>query len=142
MTTEENTTMMNGFAEAEAFAAVQDAADQVFEAGDNLTEGEKAEVSYETVTETPQPTIQPVPTITVSEVLRLLSEGYARTESDKAYDASIGSIKAYFNLTYAQVKSIFTHPSLKGKRTKQVRTVVPLVNIIDDTAVESDVNNN
>ena len=129
MTTEENTAMMNGFAEAEAFAA---------------TEPVPVETMEETpvAAETPQPTIQPVPTITVSEVLRLLSEGYARTESDKAYDASIGSIKAYFNLSDAQVKSIFTHPSLKGKRTKQVRTVVPLVNIIDDTVVESDVNNN
>ena len=125
MTNEENTAMMNDFAEVEAYAATEPTVEETPVAA-----------------ETPQPIIQPVPTITVSEVLRLLSEGYARTENDKAYDASIGTIKAYFNLTDAQVKSAFTHPSLKGRKTKKVRTTVQLVNIIDDTVSESDVNNN
>ena len=129
MTNEENVATMNAGDEAEFFA---------------FTETAPVETVVDTpvTTEAPQVTIQPVPTVSVSEVLRLLSEGYARTENDKAYNESIGSIRSYFNLTDAQVKYIFTWPSLKGKRTKQVRTIVPLVNIIDDTVVESDVNNN
>jgi hypothetical protein len=91
----------------------------------------------------PQPTIVPVPNITVSEVLRLLNSGYSRTTKDKAYNSSIGCIQEYFNLTDSQVKEVFKFPALKGKRTKTVRVNVPTVNIIDDTVQsESDENNN
>lgn len=106
-----------------------------------FTEGTTTETA--TVAETPQPTIQPIPTITVSEVLRLLSEGYSRTTKEKAYNPSIGTIQDFFGLTDSQIKDVFRHEALKGKRTKAVRVNVPTVNIIDDTVqVESDENNN
>jgi hypothetical protein len=127
MTSEENTVMMNGIAEAEAFTATEPTTETT--------------VEETPVAETPQPTIQPVPTITVSEVLRLLGEGYSRTTKDKSYNASIGCIADFYGFTDGQVKDIFTHPSLKGRKTKKVVSRVPLVNIIDDT-VDSDVNNN
>jgi hypothetical protein len=130
MTNEENTAMMNGIAEAEAFAATEPMPVET-----TVEETPIAET-------TPQPTIEPVPTITVSEVLRLLNEGYSRTTKDKSYDASIGCIGDYYGFSDVQVKSIFTHPSLKGRKTKRVVSRVPLVNIIDDTVTESDVNNN
>ena len=63
--------------------------------------------------------------INVSEVLSLLGKGYSRlTKHDKT---GVGSIQTYYKLTGGQVKELFNHPKLKGKKTK-----VATLEIVDD----------
>lgn len=56
-------------------------------------------------------------TISVMNVLTLLKQGYTRTASTKGYDATIGCIQGYFDLTDEQVKFLFADPRLKHSRT-------------------------
>lgn len=68
-------------------------------------------------------------TIKISEVLELLDKGYSRTSSDNNYDPKIGSISEYYNLSTNEIKQMFKHPALKGKKTKKPSTFV----LFDDT---------
>lgn len=54
--------------------------------------------------------------IKVSEILNDLTNGLTRAD-----------IKAKYNLSTAQMKSIFSHPKLKGRKTKQVTQPIELV---------------
>ena len=69
-----------------------------------------------TQSETPQ-------TITVSMVLEDLENGVDRN-----------GIKEKYNLQAWEVKQMFEHPSLKGKKAKKVRKLS--FNFIDDTALD------
>ncbi len=96
---------------------------------------------------TPEPAVQTAPIIEspvykISTFLDMLSRGYTRTTKEKAYDASIGTIQDHFNLSKEDMKVIFSHPSLKGKKTKQVRKSTPLFTLIDDTVTETVVEEN
>jgi hypothetical protein len=96
---------------------------------------------------TPEPAVQTTPIIEspvykISTFLDMLSRGYTRTTKEKAYDASIGTIQDHFNLSKEDMKIIFSHPSLKGKKTKQVRKSTPLFTLIDDTVTETVVEEN
>jgi len=65
-----------------------------------------------------------IPTISVQEVLKLLEDGYTRTRSrDRGY----GSIQEKFDLTTSQLTDLFSHPKLKGKKTK-----FPRLHILDN----------
>jgi hypothetical protein len=55
--------------------------------------------------------------IRISEVLDLLAQGYTRTKDTKKYNPEIGSVEEYYNLTPADVKHLFTHPKLVGRKT-------------------------
>jgi hypothetical protein len=93
---------------------------------------------------TPEP-VAPIiesPVYKISTFLDMLSRGYTRTTKEKAYDASIGTIQDHFNLSKEDMKIIFSHPSLKGKKTKQVRKSTPLFTLIDDTVTETVVEEN
>lgn len=70
----------------------------------------------DTQSETPQ-------TITVSMVLEDLENGVDRN-----------GIKEKYNLQAWEVKQMFEHPSLKGKKAKKVRKLS--FNFIDDTALD------
>jgi hypothetical protein len=55
--------------------------------------------------------------VSLSEVLGLLAKGYTRrAKADKGF----GSIEAHFGLTASQVKELFNHPKLKGRKAKLV----------------------
>lgn len=56
-------------------------------------------------------------TITVSGILADLANGMTRTTSDKNYDSERGSIQDKYNLNGVEVKELFDHPQLKGKKT-------------------------
>lgn len=66
--------------------------------------------------------------ILASEVLELLASGVTRTTKDKNYNEELGSIEEKYNLSKAEVAALFSHPVLKGART---RTVAPF-ELIDD----------
>jgi hypothetical protein len=70
----------------------------------------------QTNVETPQ-------TITVSMILEDLENGIDRN-----------AIKEKYNLQAWEVKQMFEHPSLKGKKAKKVRKLS--FNFVDDTALE------
>lgn len=70
------------------------------------------------------------PKVSAKEVLSLLSKGYTRYKED---DIGYGSIEEHFNLSPAQVKSVFKYPSLKARKTK-----VPMVEVIDDLNAGTD----
>lgn len=57
--------------------------------------------------------------ITITEVLNDLTNGLSRHD-----------IKAKYNLSPAQLKQIFSHPKLKGKKAKKAEVMIDL---IDDT---------
>ena len=63
--------------------------------------------------------------ITITEVLNDLTNGLSRHD-----------IKAKYNLSPAQLKQIFSHPKLKGKKAKKAEVMIDL---IDDTITESTV---
>lgn len=89
---------------------------------------------------TPTPTILPMPTI--SEVLGMLKRGYARTTTDKSYDANVGTIAEFYGMSDNEIKELFRHPKLKGKKTVKVKNEVSRFTIVDDTESEINENNN
>jgi hypothetical protein len=62
--------------------------------------------------------------ITISSVLNDLSNSMTREE-----------IRDKYSLTNAQLKQVFSHPQLKGRKTKQVNVLFELVD--DVTKVET-----
>lgn len=74
------------------------------------------------------------PTITISEVITLLENGYSRTNAAKNYNPEIGSIEDYYGLSKEQVRLLFQHPKLQGVRTKKV--TLPEFDLVDDTTTE------
>ena len=91
---------------------------------------------------TPTPTILPMPTITISEVLGMLKRGYARTTTDKSYDANVGTIAEFYGMSDNEIKELFRHPKLKGKKTVKVKNEVSRFTIVYDTESEINENNN
>lgn len=60
--------------------------------------------------------------IKISEILNDLTNGQTRQQ-----------IKEKYNLSTAQLKSVFAHPLLKGRKTKKVEQPIDLV---DDISVQ------
>lgn len=65
------------------------------------------------------------PTITVSGVHNLLDNGYSRED-----------IAEHYGITMADVKRLFKHEKLKGKKAKKA----PGFELVDDTVEDTDVN--
>ena len=59
------------------------------------------------------------PVVTTSSILKDLESGYTRTPKDKYYQGEGKSLTEKYNLTTGQVKQLFEHPTLKGKKTKR-----------------------
>lgn len=81
-----------------------------------------------------------------SMILADLANGLTRTAKDKFYDAAIGCIKDKYNLTGAQMKQLFAHPKLKGRKTaaaieaaktrSRVASNRPVLVIVEDESAE------
>lgn len=67
--------------------------------------------------------------VRLSEVLSLLEQGKGRQE-----------IAEHFGLSLAEIKNIFEHPKLKGRRPKKVKE--ESFNLVDDTATPLDLGSN
>ena len=63
--------------------------------------------------------------ITISSVLNDLSNSMSREE-----------IRDKYSLTNAQLKQVFSHPQLKGRKTKQVNVLFELVDDVTPEVVE------
>jgi hypothetical protein len=68
--------------------------------------------------------------ITVQGVLEDLKKGYTRTISDRQYKGEKMSIEEKYGLNKSQVKDLFDHPKLKGKKTIAIK--VPAFILIDE----------
>lgn len=55
--------------------------------------------------------------IKVTDVLNMLTQGYTRTNDNKKFNPEIGSIQDHYGLTVAEIKHLFTHPLLVGRKT-------------------------
>ena len=55
--------------------------------------------------------------ITIPGVLRDLENGLTRTPKDKNYNPEVGCLKDKYSLSGVELKEIFKHPKLKGKKT-------------------------
>lgn len=75
--------------------------------------------------------------ITVTGVLNLLENGVTRTPKNKGYDAEKGSIMERYNLTEVEVRELFKHPKLKGKRTVFEKKSKLSFQLVDDTVTDS-----
>lgn len=77
--------------------------------------------------------------ISVSQILEDLKNGLTRTSSSKQYNPEKGCIADKYNLTPTEVSVLFKHPKLKGRKTKQPKTLSFV--LVDDTeeTVESSV---
>lgn len=71
--------------------------------------------------------------IKISQILEDLASGLFRSPSSNGYDAKIGSIKEKYNLNDKELKALFEHSKLKGKKRGQ--QTMELV-IEDDTEDE------
>lgn len=60
--------------------------------------------------------------IKISEILNDLTNGQTRQQ-----------IKEKYNLSTAQLKSVFAHPLLKGRKTKKVE---PPIDLVDDISLQ------
>lgn len=76
--------------------------------------------------------------ISVSEIITLMSAGYTRTNTARGYNPEVGSIQEYYDLPKEQVKLLFEHPKLKDVKTTKI--VVPMFDLVDDTASTEDEN--
>lgn len=66
--------------------------------------------------------------ITISSVLNDLSNSMTREE-----------IRDKYSLTNAQLKQVFSHPQLKGRKTKQVNVLFELVDDVTPIEVETEI---
>lgn len=123
--------MMNSLAEAEDFAATEPVE------GIDEFDTTIPPVETEVVDLSPTVTIIEQPTIKISDILSMLKRGFARTPKEKCYDAAIGSISEHYGFDTKQIKEIFEHPKLKGKKTIRVKNEVASITIIDDTESET-----
>ena len=62
--------------------------------------------------------------VSIQEIIDLLGKGYVRLAK---FDKGGGSIQEHYGLSASQVKEIFNHVKLKGKKSK-----VQTVDIVDD----------
>jgi len=69
--------------------------------------------------------------ISIKGLLEDLQNGYTRCVGDVNYDETIGSIQTKYNLNKSQVKEMFDHPKLKGKKT--ITAKAPVFLLVDDT---------
>lgn len=69
--------------------------------------------------------------ISIKGLLEDLQNGYTRCVGDVNYDETIGSIQTKYNLNKSQVKEMFDHPKLKGKKT--ITAKAPVFLLLDDT---------
>ena len=69
--------------------------------------------------------------ISIKGLLEDLQNGYTRCVGDVNYDETIGSIQTKYNLNKSQVKEMFDHPKLKGKKT--ITAKAPVFILLDDT---------
>ena len=67
--------------------------------------------------------------ITISEVLDDLNRGLTRSSDTPGYKPELGSIMEKYSLTKKELDYLFSHPKLKGRRTK----LPVMFNLVDDT---------
>ena len=68
--------------------------------------------------------------ISLRSVIEDLGNGVTRCKGDAGYDATLGSIQEKYDLNKTQVKELFKHDQLKGRRVHV--KVVPAFELIDD----------
>ena len=69
----------------------------------------------------------------VSQILNDLTNGLTRTSKDTHYNPEKGSIQDKYNLTGVELKVLFSHHQLKGRKVKKESVVL---DIEDDITVE------
>lgn len=62
----------------------------------------------------------------VSQILEDLKNGLTRTPKDKQYDAAKGSIMEKYNLNGTELKTLFSHAQLKGRKVKKEGVVLDI----------------
>lgn len=67
-----------------------------------------------------KPVVAP-PTVDVADVIKLLESGYTRYKKD---DRGQGSVQEHYNLSFSQVKELFSHEDLKGIKTKLPKLII------------------
>lgn len=73
--------------------------------------------------------------ITVSGILEDLENGLTRFSNSTGYDPEIGCIADKYDLTAKEVRRLFQHEKLKGKKTHKVEKIT--FELIDDLEEES-----
>lgn len=107
----------------------RDLEDQINEELHNVNNKSKIsnlETNLKTKSMTTEATAAPKvkPEIKISDVIGLLDKGATRLAK---FDKGDGSVQAHYGLSVGQVKELFNHPKLKGKKTKSVS-----LKVIDD----------
>lgn len=75
--------------------------------------------------------------ITVSGILEDLRNGLTRTSNDKYYDEERGCIQEKYNLSTNDLKALFQHPMLKGKKTiRQKELSFVLIEDVEEEVTE------
>lgn len=75
------------------------------------------------------------PVVRLSEVIEALDRGVTRCVGDTGYNAQIGSIEEMYGLSKTDVKELFKHEKLKGRRVK----TAPKFRLVDDLDSEGNV---
>ena len=70
--------------------------------------------------------------IKISQILDDLERGLSRESTSPDYNPELGCIKDKYELTNKELKYLFDHPKLKGKRTK----LPVMFTLVDDTVQE------
>lgn len=71
--------------------------------------------------------------IKISEILNLLENGVTRYSDSPEHDPQVGSIEERYGLSKQEVKRMFEHPLLAGKKTKKA----PSFRLIDDVTTDT-----
>ena len=69
--------------------------------------------------------------ITIGGILADLENGFTRTNESKNYNVEIGCIADKYNLTDYDIKMLFKHEGLKGKKTRVSSTKTLSFEIVD-----------
>ncbi len=70
---------------------------------------------------------------TVSQILQDLANGLTRTPKDPYYNREKGSIQEKYNLTGVELKTLFTHHQLKGRKVKKEGIVLDIEDDVTPT---------
>lgn len=73
----------------------------------------------------------------ISQILEDLNNGLTRTKANRAYNPEIGCIQDKYDLSSFEMETLFAHPKLKGRKTKQRKQVT--FTLIDDVNEDGDV---
>ena len=80
--------------------------------------------------------------IKISQILKDLSSGLSRSPKSNGYNSNVGSIQEKYELNEKELKALFQHEKLKGKKRGQQTVNIMIEDDTEESSEDSTVPNN